>query len=106
MQAIFATMRPKLERSRIVFDFLDIVRTATILPSRRLQRMMVRAAVDLTPTWVREILGLHAGFGMRPGEATLLLGLGAASDRIVIESAPPARACARVGLPADYLYRL
>jgi len=105
MQALFDAMRPKLERSRIVFDFLEIVRTATILPSRRLQRMMVRAAVDLTPTWVREILGLHAGYGMRPGEATLLLGLGAASDRIVIDSAPPARACARLGLPTDYLYR-
>jgi uncharacterized protein (DUF2236 family) len=105
MQKLFAATRPKLERSQIVFDFLEIVRTATILPSRRLQRMMARAAVDLTPIWVREILGLHAGYGMRPGEATLLLGMGAASDRVVLESAPPAQACVRMGLPADWLYR-
>jgi uncharacterized protein (DUF2236 family) len=105
MQKLFAAMRQKLERSQIVFDFLNIVRTAAILPSRRLQRVMVRAAVDLTPTWVRDILGLHSGYGLRPGEATLLLGLGAASDRIALESAPPAQACTRLGLSADWLYR-
>jgi uncharacterized protein (DUF2236 family) len=105
MTRLFAAMRPKLEASPIVFDFLKIVRNAPILPSRSLQRLMVRAAVDLTPAWVREILGLHAGYGMRPGEATLLTGLGAASDRIVIESAPPAQACLRMRLPADCLYR-
>lgn len=105
MTRLFEGMRPKLERSDIVFDFLNIVRTAPILPSRRLQRVMVRAAVELTPPWTRKILGLESQFGLRPGEATLLRGLGAASDRIVLESAPPAQACLRMGLPADYLYR-
>jgi uncharacterized protein (DUF2236 family) len=105
MQALFATMRPKLERSQIVFDFLDIVRNAPILPSRSLQRLMVRAAVDLTPPWVRNILGLNERFGLRPGGATALRAIGAASDRIALESAPPSQACLRMGLPADYLYR-
>jgi uncharacterized protein (DUF2236 family) len=105
MTQIFAAMRPKLERSQIVFDFLETVRHAPILPSRRLQRMMVRAAVDLTPLWAREILALNSHYGLRPGEATLLRGLGAASDRIALDSAPPAQACVRMGLPADYLYR-
>lgn len=105
MAALFAEMRPKLERSQIVFDFLEIVRNAPILPSRALQRLMVRAAVDLTPSWARDILGLDARYGLRPGGATALRALGAASDRIAIESAPPAQACVRMGLPADYLYR-
>jgi len=105
MQKLFAAMRSKLEPSQIVFDFLDIVRTAQILPSRALQRLMVRAAVELQPPWVRAILRLDERHGLRPGGATALRALGAASDRIVLESAPPAQACLRMGLPADYLYR-
>lgn len=105
MTALFATMRPKLERSQIVFDFLEIVRNAPLLPSRALQRMVVRAAVDLTPGWARDILGLGSRYGLRPGGETTLRTLGAAADRIVLESAPPAQACVRLGLPADYLYQ-
>jgi uncharacterized protein (DUF2236 family) len=105
MTALFAAMRPKLERSEIVLDFLEIARNAPLLPSRSLQRMMVRAAVELTPDWARRILGLGSGFGLRPGGESALRALGAASDYIVLESAPPSQACVRLGLPADYLYR-
>jgi uncharacterized protein (DUF2236 family) len=105
MDALFTAMRPKLERSDIVFDFLDIVRRAPILPSRSAQRLLVRAAIDITPPWVRERLGIDAQHALRPGGATLVRTLGAAADRITLESAPPAQACVRVGLPADYLYR-
>jgi uncharacterized protein (DUF2236 family) len=105
MTRMFAAMRPKLERSQIVFDFLEIVRNAPILPSRALQRLMVRAAVELAPPWARNTLGLDARFGLRPGGRTALRALGAASDRLVLEGAPPAQACLRMGLPADYLYR-
>lgn len=105
MNALFAAMRPKLERSQIVFDFLEIVRNAPILPSRSLQRLMVRAAVELTPVWARDILGLDMRYGLRPGGATALRALGSASDRIVLDAAPPAQACVRIGLSADYLYR-
>ena len=105
MEALFAAMAPKLERSDIVFEFLDIVRTAPLLPVRALQRLMVRAAVEITPAWAREILGLGQGFGLRRGEETLLKAMGAVSERWVIEDAPPARASVRLGLPANYLYR-
>jgi len=105
MTRLFARMRSKLERSDIVFDFLEIVRNAPILPSLSLQRAMVRAAVDLAPPWARDILGLAPRYGLRPGEATLLRALGAAADRIVLERAPPAQACTRMGLQPDYLYR-
>jgi hypothetical protein len=66
---------------------------------------MVRAAVEITPAWARELLGLGAGFGLRRGEETLLRAMGAVSERFVIEDAPPAQACKRLGLPANHLYR-
>lgn len=105
MEALFTAMRPKLERSQIIFEFLDIVRRAPILPSRSAQRLLVRAAIDLTPPWARDLLGIEARQGLRPGGATLVRTLGAAADRIVLESAPPAQSCVRLSLPADYLYR-
>ena len=105
MNALFASMRPKLEPSDIVTQFLGIVRDAPILPLRSVQRLIVRAAVMLTPPWARAILGLGAAHGLRPGGAILMRALGAAADRIVLEDAPPAQACVRMGLPKDYLYR-
>ena len=104
LRALFEMMRPKLERSEIIFDFLRIVRDAPILPSRSLQRLMIRGAVELTPRWAREILGLDASYGLKPGGETLLRTIGAAADHLVLESAPPAQACVRLGLPAVYLY--
>ncbi len=105
MTALFQAMAPKLERSDIVFAFLDIVRAAPLLPSRAVQRLMIRAAVEITPAWARAILGLGAEHGLRAGEETLLRMLGAAGERVPILTAPPAQACARLGLARDYLYR-
>jgi len=104
MDALFDGMAPTLERSDIIFEFLDIVRKAPLLPSPQAQRLMIRAGVEITPPWARELLGLER-HGLRPGEATLLRMIGAAADRMVIDSAAPAQACLRMGLPADYLYR-
>lgn len=105
LEAMFAAMAPKLERSEIVFEFMSIVRAAPLLPIKAVQRLMLRAAVSITPTWARDILGLGPKFGLRGGEHTLLRALGAAAERLVIEDAPPAQACKRLGLPANYLYR-
>mgnify|MGYP000010219224 CR=1 FL=1 len=105
MEALFAAMAPRLERSDIVFEFLDIVRTAPLLPVKAIQRLMVRAAVEITPAWARDILGLGPEFSLRRGEETLLRAMGAMSERFVLEDAPPAQACMRMGLPANYLYR-
>ena len=102
---MFAAMRPKLERSDVVFEFLDIMRDAQILPSRFVQRLIVRGAVEIAPAWARDILGLGPEYGLKPGGASLLRALGALSERIVLDEAPPAQACRRLGLPANYLYR-
>lgn len=105
MEALFAAMRGKLERSEIVFEFLQIMRRAHFLPSRMLQRLVVRGAVDIVPAWALEILGLGASHGLRFGEASLLRALGAAGERVVLRDAPPAQACVRMGLSARVLYR-
>ena len=107
VEMLFAAMRPKLERSEIVFDALTILRRARWLPglARPLQLLSVRAAVEITPTWARDLLGLHRSFSLPPGGGVLLCTLGAASERIVLDAAPPALACARLRLRRDYLYR-
>lgn len=103
--ALFEALAPRLERSEIIFEFMEIVRRAPLLPWTRLQSLMIRGAVEITPVWVRDKLGLGAAYGLKPGYDTFLRTMGAAADKLVIESAPPAQACVRMGLPADFLYR-
>lgn len=103
-EALFARMHSKLERSEIVFEFLRIVRAAPILPARPIQNLCIRAAVEITPPAVRELLGLDKSFGLRTAGETALRALGAAADRLVLRNAPPAQSCVRLGLSADYLY--
>ena len=104
LEAQFEAMRPKLERSEIVFEFLDILRRTPILPVRWLQRMMIRAAVDILPSWARETLGLQQ-WRLRRWEAALIRALARFTDRIVVEASPSSAACRRLGLPSDYLQR-
>jgi uncharacterized protein (DUF2236 family) len=107
IEAVFAAMKHRLEPSAILGEFLKIMRTAPTMPRalRPLQAMFVRAAVEMTPAWARERLGLDPALGLRPGEEVLIRQLGAAADRIPLPSSPAVRACLRLGLPADWLYR-
>jgi uncharacterized protein (DUF2236 family) len=99
-------MHERLERSAIVFEFLDIMRRTSALPAalRWMQPLLVRAAVDLVPPWIRLRLGLGAALGLNPVSRGLIRLAGAAAERLVLPEAPPALACTRLGLPASYLY--
>jgi uncharacterized protein (DUF2236 family) len=103
---LFETMLGRLEPSPIVFEFLDIMRKARVLPPivRPAQPLLVRAAISLTPPQVREILGLEGKYCLRSWEGMLVRRAGAMADRIVLESSPAVQACLRLGLPAHYLY--
>lgn len=105
--ALFDTMRPRLEPSPIVFEFLQLMRNAPAFPLalRGMQRTLVRAAVEMTPAWARERLGLTSAWGLRAFEFPMVQAAGSLSDRIVLASSPASQACLRLGLPADYLYR-
>jgi uncharacterized protein (DUF2236 family) len=107
-RAQFEAMRPKLERSAIVFEFLDVMKRAPIAPPPMgpLQWMLVRAGVEIVPGWVREILGLGDRHGLAGWERALVSVLGAAADRVPVPSSPALQACRRLGLPATHLYRL
>lgn len=100
-----AAMTPRLTASPVIFEFLDIMRRAEVLPSlgRRLQQLLIRAAIDLTPRPVAQKLGLPRGLTTLEAAAVRLAARSA--DRLVLRSSPPAQACARLGLPADWLYR-
>ena len=95
----------RLERSEIVFEFLAIMRSTPILPLplRPFQHLLVRAAIDLTPLWLRTILRLNE-LGLRAWETVVVRQAAAFVDRIVLETHPAVQACRRMRLPADYLY--
>lgn len=106
LEAQFEAMAPNLERSAVVFEFLDIMGQAPALPAAAapLQRLLIRAAVEVLPPWVRTQLGLERR-GLSPAGRMVVRALARIADRIAIRGAPPAQACLRMGLPADHLYR-
>ena len=72
---------------------------------RPVQPIFVRAAVSLTPAWVRQTLGLTEALCLKSWQASLVKQAGHTADRIVLTSSPPVQSCLRLGLPADFLYR-
>jgi uncharacterized protein (DUF2236 family) len=107
LDALFIRMRPRLERSDVVFSFLEIMRRTAILPSpaRGLQTPLIKAAVAVVPAWARSLLGLGEGWTPNAVEIALARYAARAADRIVIEESPASQACRRLGLPADWLWR-
>ena len=104
-QALFARMSPRLRPSGTIFEFLRIVGEMPALPRalQPLQRLLVRAAVQLVPASLRQPLGLGATWELPPGAPALLRTMGAAADRVVLATHPAVQACRRLGLPDDYL---
>jgi uncharacterized protein (DUF2236 family) len=107
MAALFESMRSQLEPSPIIFEFLKIMRDTKTFPNplRWIQPILLRAAVDLIPEWVRERLGLTEFYGSRAHERRLSHWAGAVADRIVLPASPAVQACLRLALPSNYLYR-
>jgi len=106
-EAQFDAMRPLLEPHPIVDEFLAIMTTRIGLPGplRPLQRLLVRAGVELLPDWVIDRLGLGPEWRMSPREARVVRALGALADRLPIPGTPAYQAARRVGLPISRLYR-
>ena len=104
---LLAQLLPRFEPHPIIFEFLDIVQShpgALRLP-KAIRRAIARGAVSLLPQEVRATLTLDAKFDLSSFERRALKLMGAAADRAPIPNAPPADACRRMGLPADFLYR-
>jgi uncharacterized protein (DUF2236 family) len=105
-RALFDSMRGRLEPSPVIFQFLEIMRETPAFPRPLLwmQRMLVRAAVEMIPEWMRDCLGLTEFYGLRPRERWIVDLVGAASDRIVLAESPAVQSCIRLGLPLTHLY--
>ncbi len=105
--AMLERLLPRFEPHPIVSEFLTIFQDSPgplNLP-KALRVALSRASVSILPPRVRERLQLGAAYDLSPFEAAALRGLGAIAERVPILSAPPAQACRRLGLPADFLYR-
>jgi uncharacterized protein (DUF2236 family) len=107
LNALFEKMRDKLEPSPIMFDFLGIMQRAPVLPRpfAAIQGLLVMAAIEIVPGWIRERLALTGPWRLRPWQRQVVKHCGAAADRILLRSGPAVQACRRLGLPEDYLYR-
>ena len=105
-RALFDSMRGRLESSPVIFQFLEIMRETPAFPQplHWMQRLLVRAAVDLIPDWMRDCLGLTEDYGLRRRERWIVRRAGGLSDRIVLAESPAAQACLRLGLPVTHLY--
>lgn len=102
---MLAEFEPSLEPSPIIFEFLDIMRSAPIAPAGSpLQRMLVGAAIELVPSEIRS--KLHLG-DHRVGRVKLaaVSGMARIADRLPLRDAPPAQASVRVGKSPTFLYR-
>lgn len=99
-EALLAATAPGLEGSPILADFIRIIGDATILPlpMRWLQRLLVRAAVEMTPEPARSMPQLRHR-GLRMGEATLVRTLARAAALLPLHGTPPGDAACRIGLP-------
>ncbi|MGF1619429.1 MAG: oxygenase MpaB family protein [Rhodomicrobiaceae bacterium] len=106
LEALFARMAPTLETSPIIFEFLRIMRRAAVLPTgaRPAQGMLIRAGIETLPAWVRECLGLEAGWRLAVWERKLVTAAARLADRMPLEGTPPLDACRRLGLAEDYLF--
>ena len=104
--ALFAAMAPRLAPSPIVFEFLDIMLAVRLapLPARPLQRLLVKAAVEILPADVRARLGLGAKWSLGGWERRIVRLAAGLGERLMLRASPAVQACRRLGLPDDYLW--
>lgn len=107
MNMLFDVMRSRLVKTEVIFEFLDIVGKVPALPAalRPLQKLLITAAVELLPGWVRDRLGLRQSWSLTPMQRALVKAAAFGAERIMLPSSAPVQACRRLGLPDTYLYR-
>ncbi|HEX8526431.1 oxygenase MpaB family protein [Allosphingosinicella sp.] len=104
--ALLRRMRPKLEPSATLFEFLAIMREMPALPAagRPAQAMLVRAAVAILPHGIAELLRIGPEWRLRSWERPLVRTLARSADRLLLRSSPAVQSCLRLGLAENHLY--
>jgi uncharacterized protein (DUF2236 family) len=99
LHALFERMRPGLEPSTIVLEFLGIMERMPLLPrfARPMQRWLIRASVQCLPEWARDRLGLEgARWRLTGWQWELVRVLGRAGDGLTHPDLPAVLARARL----------
>jgi uncharacterized protein (DUF2236 family) len=106
IEQLFRAMLARLEPSEGVFEFLRIMNESAAFPAvlRPLQRLLVRAAVDLVPEPIRARLGLTASCGLSIWQRPVAKLAGGLVDKIILPQSPAVQACLRLGYPVARLY--
>ncbi len=102
-ESLVDRMRPLLEPSPIVLEFLAIMRTVPLLPAplRGLQSLLVAAAVQTVPADIRVRLGLDGPpWRVTRLQWALLRGLGRATDHLGLATLPAQLARRRLAASA------
>lgn len=105
--AMLDALAPRFEPHPIVREFLTLFENgpgALGLP-RIARRAIARASISMLPPVVREKLELGPEYDLSPFARSSLKAMGALAERVPVLPAPPAQACLRLRLPADFLYR-
>lgn len=106
-QTQLAAMLPHLTPSPIVLEFLDIMRRANAFPAyaRPIQHLLIRAAIDMTPSQVAKIVGLKPSDGLASWQRPLVKTLAQGAERFPLKQSPAGQSSVRMGLPADWLWK-
>jgi uncharacterized protein (DUF2236 family) len=103
---VFDRMEIRLQPSDCIFEFLRIMTDSAAFPRalRPMQRLLVRAGVELVPANIRRRLSLSAEYGLPAWQHSIARAAGWLTDRIVLPHSPAAQACLRLGYPVTHLY--
>ena len=97
-------MQSRLRHHEILEEFLRLVSNASVVSAAALpiQRLLVQAAIDLLPSWARELLKLEKGQPLRIAMRPLVRATVTLAGQ-VIRNGPPQTACRRMGLSPSRL---
>ena len=97
-------MQSRLRHHEILEEFLRLVSNTPVVSAAALpiQRLLVQAAIDLLPSWARELLKLEKGQPLRVAMSPLVRATVTLAGQ-VIRNGPPQTACRRMGLSPSRL---
>ena len=103
LDASVKAMGRRLAASPIVFEFWRLWgRFRSCRPQRAFQRMLLKAAVEILPGWVRPI-GVRLQLVAHADGAAIHARLARVSDRLILRLSPAVQSCRRLGL-ADPIF--